>query len=210
MPAQQTAPGPRRSPGAPARQRNVVADLTAAVLLLLAPLLPWNLYFGIAIPDSNTTVFAVLIAVTLLSLIAIALPGCPGGQPAGFGCALNAPYLLLVLAFVGFDVFETVRFGGTVTVPGGVGPGAWLGVAGALLSTQSVITGAATADDDTSERAAAVRPDHRLRVDVGRSAELWLHPVLAGEVRVGRHVRPASASKTSRSSRRRRCTAWWR
>ncbi len=149
VPAQQTAPGPQAA-GAPARQRNVVADLTAAVLLLLAPLLPWNLYFGIAIPDSNTTVFAVLIAVTLLSLIAIALPGS-ARTTRGLRLALNAPYLLLVLAFVGFDVFETVRFGGSVTVPGGVGPGAWLGVAGALLSTQSASSSAATADDDTSD-----------------------------------------------------------
>ncbi|GLE51585.1 hypothetical protein ATCCBAA256_11680 [Mycobacterium montefiorense] len=147
-PAQQTAAGPPPA-GAPARQRNIVADLTAAVLLLLAPLLPWNLYFGIAIPDSNTTVFAVLIAVTLLSLIAIALPGS-GRTTRGVRLALNAPYLLLVLAFVGFDMFETVRFGGTVTVPGGVGPGAWLGVAGALLSTQST-SNTTAADDDTSD-----------------------------------------------------------
>lgn len=146
-PAQQTAPG-LQAAGAPARQRNVVADLTAAVLLLLAPLLPWNLYFGIAIPDSSTTVFAVLIAVTLLSLIAIALPGS-GPTGRGLRLALNVPYLLLVLAFVGFDAFETVRFGGSVTVPGGVGPGAWLGVAGALLSTQAA-SGATAVDDDAS------------------------------------------------------------
>ena len=38
--------------------------------------------------------------------------------------ALNVPYALLVLGFVAFDVFETARFGGTVNVPGGVGPGA--------------------------------------------------------------------------------------
>src|SRR5262249_43334750 len=44
--------------------------------------------------------------------------------------------------FVLFDVVETVRFGGSVDVPGGVGPGAWLGIAGALLSAQPVITGA--------------------------------------------------------------------
>ncbi|BBY22899.1 hypothetical protein MSTO_31040 [Mycobacterium stomatepiae] len=148
VPAQQTAAGPPVA-GAPARQRNIVADLTAAVLLLAAPLLPWNLYFGIAIPDSSTTVFVVLIAVTLLSLIAIALPGS-GPTVSRTRLALNVPYLLLVLAFVGFDAFETVRFGGTVTVPGGVGPGAWLGVAGALLSAQSAGRVAA-ADDDASD-----------------------------------------------------------
>lgn len=148
VPAQQTAAGPPVA-GAPARQRNIVADLTAAVLLLAAPLLPWNLYFGIAIPDSSTTVFVVLIAVTLLSLIAIALPGS-GPTVSRIRLALNVPYLLLVLAFVGFDAFETVRFGGTVTVPGGVGPGAWLGVAGALLSAQSAGRVAA-ADDDASD-----------------------------------------------------------
>ncbi|WP_245830192.1 hypothetical protein [Mycobacterium numidiamassiliense] len=113
----------------------------AAGLLIVGLLLPWNLYFGIGIPDSNTTLFAVLGAVTLLSLIAVALPAAkPGANRVRL--ALNVPYLLLVLAFVGFDVFETVRFGGTVNVPGGVGPGAWLGIAGALLSAQPAITGA--------------------------------------------------------------------
>jgi hypothetical protein len=117
-------------------------------LLVVAALLPWNLYFGVGVPDSNTTVFAVLIAVTLLSLIAVALPGSgPAGR--GLRLALNVPYLLLVLAFVGFDAFESVRFGGSVTVPGGVGPGAWLGVAGALLSAQAA-SGGAAADDDAS------------------------------------------------------------
>ncbi|WP_370494266.1 hypothetical protein [Mycobacterium sp. pR1184] len=142
------AAGPQVA-GVPAPRRNVVADLSAAVLLLAAALLPWNLYFGIAIADSNTSVFAALIGVTLLSLIAIALPG--SGRTVGtLRLALNVPYLLLLLAFVGFDAFETVRFGGTVTVPGGVGPGAWLGVAGALLSTQSGGHGAAP-DDDTAD-----------------------------------------------------------
>lgn len=36
---------------------------------------------------------------------------------------LNVPYLLLVLAFVVFDAIQTIRLGGTVHVPGGVGPG---------------------------------------------------------------------------------------
>jgi hypothetical protein len=147
--APQTPPGAPAA-GMPPRRRNLVADLTAAVLLVVAALLPWNLYFGIGIPDSNTTVLAVLIAVTLLSLIAVALPGGPPGR--GLRLALNVPYLLLVLAFVGFDAFETVRFGGSVTVPGGVGPGAWLGVAGALLSAQAAGSGAAVDDDASGGR----------------------------------------------------------
>ena len=49
---------------------------------------------------------------------------------------LNIPYQLLVLAFIVFDVVQTIRSGGGVHVPGGVGPGAWLGVAGSLLAAQ--------------------------------------------------------------------------
>ncbi|MCV7028534.1 DUF7937 domain-containing protein [Mycobacterium sherrisii] len=126
--------------------RNPVADLTAAVLLIAAALLPWNLYFGLGIPGSNPTLFAVLIAVTVLSLTGVALPGS-GSTGRALRLALNVPYLLLVLGFVGFDAVQTVRFGGTVTVPGGVGPGAWAGIAGALLSAQSADTAAHDAAD---------------------------------------------------------------
>nr|WP_252980130.1 hypothetical protein [Mycobacterium riyadhense] len=57
--------------------------------------------------------------------------GIAGGVPRAFQpchgrrlrIALNIPYLLLVLAFVGYDAFQTIRSGGTVHVPGGVGPG---------------------------------------------------------------------------------------
>jgi hypothetical protein len=151
---QTTAGGAERRPaaavtGRPTRRWNIVSDLTSAALLVIALLLPWNLYFGIGIPGSNTTVLAVLLAVTLLSLSSIAVAGSwrASGKRLNAATAgrlrvgLNVPYVLLVLAFVGFDVIETVRFGGTVTVPGGVGPGAWVGIAGALLSAQPVITG---------------------------------------------------------------------
>ena len=91
---------------------------------------------------------AVLFVVTLLSLASVAAAGSWRSSGARFNPAtaarlrlgLNVPYLLLVLAFVAFDAFETVRFGGTVNVPGGVGPGAWVGIAGALLSARPVIT----------------------------------------------------------------------
>ncbi|MGZ4585101.1 MAG: DUF7937 domain-containing protein [Mycobacterium sp.] len=154
--AQQTARIIRPADGAPAaagnstRRRHVVSDLTAVALLVIALFLPWNLYFGVGIPDSDPTLFAMLLAVTVLSVIAVAVAGSWRSSGARFNPAtagrlrlgLNIPYALLVLAFVGFDAFETVRFGGTVNVPGGVGPGAWVGIAGSLLSAQVAATGA--------------------------------------------------------------------
>lgn len=132
------------------RYRHVAGDLAAVVLLVLALFLPWNLYFGLGIPNSSATWAAVLIAVTALAVAAVALAGSWRSSGARFNparaarlrLALNVPYLLLVLGFVVFDAYETVRLGGTVNVPGGVGPGAWAGVAGALLSAQAVPAGA--------------------------------------------------------------------
>ncbi|OBJ36504.1 hypothetical protein A5621_16065 [Mycobacterium colombiense] len=132
------------------RYRHVVSDLTAVALLVLAVFLPWNLYFGVGIPDSSTILFGVLIAVTVLAIVAVVVAGSWRSAGARFNparaarlrLALNVPYLLLVLAFVVFDAYETVRFGGTVNVPGGVGPGAWAGIAGSLLSAQAVPAGA--------------------------------------------------------------------
>ena len=131
---------------------NVGRDVVAGVLLLIAPLFPWNLYFGVGIPNSSGAVFALLAAATVLSLAAIAVTYASGSRPghtlAGrLRVALNAPYALLVVGFVGFDVVQTVRYGGSADVPGGVGPGAWLGISGALLSAQPAISGTA-ADDD--------------------------------------------------------------
>ncbi|WP_173817419.1 hypothetical protein [Mycobacterium sp. IEC1808] len=140
----QTRPAP---PGAQPRRRSDVAiDLTAAAMLVVALLLPWNLYFGLGIDGSNKPLLAVLFVVTLLSLASIVLAGSwrsasPKFNPARAGrlrLALNVPYVLLVIGFVAFDAFETVRFGGSVNVPGGVGPGAWLGIAGSLLSARPV------------------------------------------------------------------------
>ncbi|OBI51076.1 hypothetical protein A5705_09675 [Mycobacterium sp. E787] len=153
----QSPPPGRRPAGevrAPTRRWSIAGDLTAAALLVVALLLPWNLYFGMGIPGSNKPLLAVLFAVTLLSLVSIALAGSWRSSSARFNpglaarlrLALNLPYALLVLGFVAFDVFETVRFGGTVNVPGGVGPGAWLGIAGALLGARPVPAPAADQD----------------------------------------------------------------
>ncbi len=142
--------------GGTGRRRPIVSDLTAVALLVVAVFLPWNLYFGVGIPDSSPALFAVLLAVTVLAVAAVAVAGSWRSAGARFNpasaarlrLALNVPYLLLVLAFVGFDAYETVRFGGTVTVPGGVGPGAWAGIAGALLSAQAVPAGPVPAGDE--------------------------------------------------------------
>ena len=128
----------------PSRRWSVAVSLTAAALLIVALVLPWNLYFGIGIPDSSPILFWVLLGVTVLSLISVAL-GASRRSAGAIRFLLNVPYLLLVLTFVGFDAVDTVRFSGTVTLPGGVGPGAWVGVAGALLGAQPSIIGA----DDT-------------------------------------------------------------
>ncbi len=142
------AAGP--DPAGTKRHRYIAGDLAAVALLVLAVFLPWNLYFGVGIPGSSSTLTAVLIAVTVLAVAAVAIAGSWRSTGARFNparaarlrLALNVPYLLLVLAFVVFDAYETVRFGGTVNVPGGVGPGAWAGIAGSLLSAQAVPTGA--------------------------------------------------------------------
>ena len=157
---QRLSAGPNASP--PARQPvpnkaaakrwNIGRDVVAGVLLLVAPLFPWNLYFGIGIPHSSGAVFALLAVVSVLSLVAIAVTYAIGSRPGNtlagrLRVALNVPYVLLVAGFVGFDVVQTVRYGGSGNVPGGVGPGAWLGIGGALLSGQPTITGT-SADDD--------------------------------------------------------------
>ena len=154
--AGQNASPPARQPvpnKASAKRWNIGRDVAAGALLLIAPLFPWNLYFGIGIPNSSGAVFALLAGATVLSLAAIAVTYASGSRPghtlAGrLRVALNAPYALLVVGFVGFDVVQTVRYGGSANVPGGVGPGAWLGIGGALLSAQPTITGTAADDDD--------------------------------------------------------------
>ncbi|BBY12148.1 DUF7937 domain-containing protein [Mycobacterium marseillense] len=150
------ATGGTLNAGGTGRRWPLVSDATAVVLLVVAVFLPWNLYFGVGIPDSNPVLFAVLLAVTVLAVAAVAVAGSwrSGGarlnpaSAARLRLGLNAPYLLLVLAVVVFDVYETIRFGGTVTVPGGAGPGAWVGVAGSLLSAQAVPAGPVPAEDE--------------------------------------------------------------
>ncbi|WP_253851617.1 hypothetical protein [Mycobacterium sp. 1423905.2] len=133
------------------RRRNTLRDVVAGVLIILALLFPWNLYFGLGVPDSSGLIWLVLAVVTLLSLTSIVVSRRINPVTAGrLRLVLNVPYLLLVLAFVVYDAVETVRFGGTVHVAGGIGPGAWLGVAGSLLAAQPLLL--APTVDDTQHR----------------------------------------------------------
>nr|WP_232315446.1 hypothetical protein [Mycobacterium celatum] len=130
---------------------NIGRDVVAGVLLLIALALPWNLYFGVGVPGSRGGLFTVVLVATLLSLTSIAGSWRLDPLARRLRAPLNIPYLLLVLGFVVFDVVQTVRYGGSANVPGGIGPGAWLGVAGSLLSAQPLIT-ATAADKDRFRR----------------------------------------------------------
>lgn len=132
---------------------NIIRDVAAGVLLLLGLLLPWNVYTGITIGGTAGWVIGLLVIVTLLPLIAVLLTHKgPNGfrNPAAGVDGLNrlrltlaAPYLAVVAGFIVFAVVQVVRVGGTNIVPPGVGPGLWLGLAGALLVAQPVLVDSA-------------------------------------------------------------------
>lgn len=140
-------PGRRGGTPAPIDRWNMGRDVVAAALLLLALLLPWNLGFGVGVPDSNGWIFALLVVATILSWAALALtfsarrgPRAPEATDR-IRLGLNAPYLLLVLGFVAVAVVQAVRYGGTGEAGPGIGPGAMAGTAGALLSAQPLLSG---------------------------------------------------------------------
>lgn len=131
-------------------KRNVVRDAVAVVFLLLGLLLPWNVYFGVGIDGTSGWVFAVLVLATLSALAALSIThigprsvhrgGMEAGATARLRFSLNVPYLSLAVGFVVFTIVQAIRDGGSVSVPPGIGPGVWFGVAGAVLAAQRVIT----------------------------------------------------------------------
>jgi hypothetical protein len=134
------------------RRPNVIRDALAAVLLVLGLLLPWN------IECAARTIGWVLGLLALVSMSAFAalVLGHYGPQRGQRGAdrlrlLLSVPYFVVAAGFVGFTIVQTVRYGGTGSVPPGVGPGAWLGTAGALLAAQPMITSA----DDGGRRSGA-------------------------------------------------------
>jgi hypothetical protein len=140
---------------------NRVRDGVAVVLLILALLLPWNLRFGLGVPGSDGWVFAVLAVATLLAIGAAALPHVRAltdiRRAARVRLLLSSGYLLIVIAFVGYHLVQTVQHGGTGAVAPGVGPGMLLGVTGALLAAQPPIT-SITIEDNSFRRWYAVAP----------------------------------------------------
>lgn len=143
--ANRPGPGPQ-PPGSLTQRRNLFRDIAALLLLLLALAFPWNLYFGLGIPDSSLVWWGLLALVTVLSLLSLVVTrrASDAGSGARLRLILNIPYLVLIAGFVGYDVFESILSGGTVHVPGGVGPGGWLGAAGALLAAQPTLTSPTT------------------------------------------------------------------
>ncbi|WP_437339838.1 hypothetical protein [Mycobacterium asiaticum] len=143
MGGRQSPPGPpaAETPSADhtARTRNYRRDLLAAALLVAALLFPWNLHFGYRVPGSSLLLWAVLAVVTLLSLVSLPASRARPGPNRWLRLGLNIPYLLLVLAFVAYDAVQSVLLGGTAEVAGGVGPGGWLGAAGAVLAAQPLL-----------------------------------------------------------------------
>ena len=53
---------------------NLVRDVVAIALLVISLFLPWNLDFGLGIPGTDGTLFAVAVVVTLLAILAALTP----------------------------------------------------------------------------------------------------------------------------------------
>ena len=141
-----------RSPrvGYVATRANAVRDGVAVALLSLALLLPWNLDFGVGIPVGNGLLIAVVVAVTLLAILAALAPHVGPfrltasdqdvRRTSRIRLLLTLAYLIVAIGFVVYQLLETWRNGGTGLVPPGIGPGLLLGVGGALLASQPPIT----------------------------------------------------------------------
>ncbi|WP_123026693.1 DUF7937 domain-containing protein [Mycolicibacterium stellerae] len=150
----------------PARA-NLVRDGVAVALLILALLLPWNLDFGLGVPGTDGSLFAVIAAVTLLAMLAALAPHVGPFRLAAaeqnvrrtsrIRLLLGVAYMAVAIAFVGYQLLETWRGGGTGLAPPGVGPGLLVGLAGALLASQPPITSITIQDNGFRSWYAAAR-----------------------------------------------------
>ena len=158
-----------RSPrvGYVAARANAVRDGVAVALLSLALLLPWNLDFGVGIPVGNGLLIAVVVAVTLLAILAALAPHVGPfrltaadqdvRRTSRIRLLLSLAYLIVAIGFVAYQLLETWRNGGTGLVPPGIGPGLLLGVGGALLASQPPITSITIQDNGFRRWYAAAR-----------------------------------------------------
>jgi hypothetical protein len=150
----------------PARA-NTVRDGVAVALLVVALLLPWNLDFGVGVPVGNGLLIAVVVAVTLLALLAALAPHVGPlrltasdqnvRRTSRIRLLLSVGYLVVAIGFVAYQLMETWRDGGTGMVPPGIGPGLLLGIGGALLAAQPPITSITLEDNGFRRWYAAAR-----------------------------------------------------
>ncbi|MGE2717386.1 hypothetical protein ACQI4L_25285 [Mycolicibacterium litorale] len=129
---------------------NRIRDGVAALLVLLGVLLPWNIGFGATITGSAGWAMAVVVTAAVASSAGLAIshvgrfsirrPDADLRILDRLRLAANVPALAAVAGFTVFALVEAIRTGGSATVPPGVGPGAWLALAGALLAAAPVIT----------------------------------------------------------------------
>lgn len=145
---------------------NAVRDGAAVALLALSLLLPWNLDFGVGMPVGSGLLIALVVAVTLLAVLAAIAPhvgpfrlaaGPDVRRTSRIRLLLGAAYLVVAAGFVVYQLAETWRDGGTGLVPPGIGPGLLLGIAGALLAAQPPITSITLEDNDFRRWYAAAR-----------------------------------------------------
>jgi hypothetical protein len=126
-----------------ARRWDVGRDACAAVLLVVALVVPWNVSFGLGVPNHTWWLYAVVVGTTMLALVALA--ASHGGTLSKSESAdkvrlgLTAPYLLVLVGFVGFAVYDFFVLSGGGATPPGVGPGVLVGAAGAFLAAQPIL-----------------------------------------------------------------------
>jgi hypothetical protein len=150
----------------PARA-NTGRDGVAVALLVIALLLPWNLDFGVGVPVGNGLLIALVVAVTLLAILAALAPHVGPfrltasdqnvRRTSRIRLLLSVAYLVVAIGFVAYQLLETWRDGGTGLVPPGIGPGLLLGVGGALLAAQPPITSVTLEDNGFRRWYAAAR-----------------------------------------------------